>query len=100
MGVNSKETQELWEENILMEINEWVNETKKMDMENLMEGLLSKAEVQAREELIHQAVIFLQKIFSLQAVIFLQKIFSLFGEVVPMKITPVEEYEGEYNALR
>ncbi|MHA2344965.1 MAG: hypothetical protein ACXADW_24225, partial [Candidatus Hodarchaeales archaeon] len=81
MGVNSKETQELWEENILMEINEWVNETKKMDMENLMEGLLSKAEVQAREELIHQAVIFLQKIF------------SLFGEVVPMKITPVEEYE-------
>lgn len=61
--VNDKETVELWEKNILLEINTWVTETQDMDNENLLEGLLTKEEKQARAEMLEQCVSFMTRIF-------------------------------------
>ncbi len=76
--VNDKETIELWEKNILLEINTWVKETQDMDNENVLEGLLTAEEKQARAEMLEQCISFMTRIFVALA------------ESVPMTLTEAE----------
>lgn len=76
--VNDERTTDLWEKNITLEITKWFDDTVAMDAENVIEGLLTSEERQARHEILEQCGQFMGRIFS-----------SL-GQNIPMTITEIE----------